>query len=523
MDDYMKRAIRLSLVVSLGGFLFGFDASVISGVIGFVVPEFGLDDWAQGLVVGAPTLAAIIGGITLGPLSDVWGRKRILQIVALLYAVSAIASALAPGFWVLVFARAMGGFAFVSLLIAPMYISETAPANVRGMMVSINQLNIMVGFSAAYFANYLMLQISGLTAGWVSALGLDNHIWRWMLGIEAIPALAYFFLLFRVPESPRWLVVNNRLDEAKDVLLQLMPANDIDFALQRMQEGIREDLSQASARLRELFRPELKKVFAIAIIVGIAQQITGINAVYFYAPSIFEQSGVGTDAAFAQAVWIGIINLVFTVLAMLLIDRLGRKPLLVAGLAGVFISMSIAAYGFDQATYQLQPEAIAHLSEEIDAEKLAAFSGTIYENDVEFKHAIRSSIGEDLFRQYESEFIEAAVNMNPWIVLIGIAGFVASFAFSLGPVMWVLFGEIFPNSIRGLAISAVGFVNSLVSFLVQFLFPWELTNLGTALTFFIYGLFAVLGLVLVVWLLPETSGKSLEELEVELGIRKEKV
>ncbi len=517
MDKHMRSSLWSAVIVSLGGFLFGFDASVISGVIGFITPEFALDDFQQGLVVGAPTLAAIVGGITIGPSSDYFGRKRVLILVAFLYSISAVLSALAPGFWTLVIARALGGLAFVSLVIAPMYIAETAPAKLRGLLVSVNQLNIMVGFSAAYFANYFLLQLSNSASSFAISLGIDQYAWRWMLGLEAIPAIIYFLLLFTLPESPRWLIIKNRIDEGRAALARFVPADRLTAEFQAMQESITAAGKQTKAYFSELFHPRLRMTLVIAVIVGIAQQITGINAVYFYAPSIFEQSGIGTNAAFAQAIWVGIINLIFTVFAMVLIDKLGRKPLLLVGLAGVFISMSVAAYGFNNATYQLNSASIASLENTVDTDKLQALAGQTFDNDVAYKNALKASLGENVMKQHESALIQAAVNMNPTIVLVGILGFVASFAFSLGPVMWVLFSEIFPSRIRGLAISAVGFINSLVSFLVQFLFPWELSNLGTALTFLIYGLFALLALALVIWLLPETKGKSLEEIEAAIS------
>ena len=257
----------------------------------------------------------------------------------------------------------------------------------------------------------------------------------------------------------------------------------------------------------------MRLILVIGLVVGVSQQITGVNAVYFYAPSIFEQSGIGQDAAFSQAIWVGIINVVFTIIAMLLIDKLGRKPLMLIGLAGVVISMSIAAYGFHQATYQLTNQSVAKLTNERVQENVAPMIGMTYQSDLAFKKALNDSLGAEVARQYQAELIQAAANINPLLIMIGILGFVASFAVSLGPVMWVLLAEIFPNHLRGVGIAFVGLVNSAVSFTVQFVFPWELANIGTALTFLIYGVFAVIGFALVYKLLPETKGKSLEELE----------
>ncbi len=514
-----RRTITLAAIVALGGFLFGLDASVISGVVGFITPEFGLNEWQVGLVVGAPTLAGIASAIGSGLLSDYLGRKKVLIGLAVLYTVSSAAAALAPNYETLVAARFMGGFAFVSLGIAPMYIAEIAPAERRGLLVSFNQFNIMVGFSAAYFANYFLLHASQGDSSWVQALGIDRHTWRWMLGIGVVPAAVWLVLLFGVPESPRWLAVKGRVDEARAVLAQIRPLARVEAALDEIRKTTSGPVGSLSSRFRQLFKPAMKLPLAIGLIVGIAQQATGINAVYFYAPSIFEQTGVGTNAAFAQAILIGIINLIFTVLAMVLIDRLGRKPLLLIGLTGVIVSTALCGHAFSQARYQLSQESIASLSAEIDPAKLAPLIDVEYSSDLDFKAAVGKAIGVTLLKKHEAHLIQASVKINPYLVLAGILGFVASFALSLGPVMWVLFSEIFPNTIRGIAMAFVGFFNSLASFAVQFLFPWELANLGNAWTFSIYAVFGVVSLILMAWLLPETRGRSLEQLEAEFAAR----
>jgi MFS family permease len=231
---------------------------------------------------------------------------------------------------------------------------------------------------------------------------------------------------------------------------------------------------------------------------------------------IFEQSGIGTDAAFIQAILVGVINVVFTIVAMALIDKLGRKPLLVLGVSGIAISMFLLAYSFNAATYTLTDASLAKLPAELNATKLSTLKNVTFKSDTEFKTAVTETMGTDVIKKYESEFISAAITMNPTLVLICILGFVAAFAVSLGPVMWVLFSELFPNKIRGMAISFVGFVNSAVSFLVQLVFPWELAKLGSTGTFLLYGVFALLGLIVIAKLLPETKGKSLEELEAIL-------
>jgi MFS family permease len=467
-------------------------------------------------VVSAPSLAAIIAALTVGPTADEVGRKKVMLVLALLYTVSAIASAFAPDVSTLIVARFVGGLAFGTLMLAPIYIAEIAPARLRGRMVSVNQLNIVIGFSAAYFANYFLLNASQSGAGWVASVGLDENAWRWMLGLEALPAASYFFLMLLVPESPRWLVLHGQSERARGILERITPAVDVDRILHDIASSTAGASASLCNRIRQLLQPELRLVLFVGFVVGIAQQASGINSVYFYAPTIFEQSGVGTNAAFMQATYIGVINVVFTIVAMLTVDRFGRKPLLLLGLLGVFVSMSITAYGFHSASYELPPERAAELAVQLDAPGLASIGGIRFDNDLGFKNAIADIVGRSALRANESILIEAGVQMNPRMVLVGILGFVASFAFSLGPVMWVLFSEIFPNRIRGIAMAVMGVVNSGVSTAVQFIFPWELANLGTARTFLIYGGVSLICLLLIARLLPETRGRTLEQLEYEL-------
>ena len=510
-------ALYVASVISVGGFLFGFDASVISGVVGYIVPQFGLSDWELGLVVGAPTLGGIIASLSGAWLADGVGRRRALLVLALLYTLSATASAFAPNYQVLVIARFVGGLAFASLGISPMYIGEIAPRERRGMLVSVSQLLIVLGFSLAYFANYFVLQISQSDASWVQTLGVDQNAWRWMLGIEAIPAAIWFVLLLTIPESPRWLVMTKRMDAARNALARLKPAERIESDLAEIAASLTDCKEKFFQRMREVVLPALRLPMLIGIIAAIAQQVSGINAIYFYAPTIFEQTGVGTNAAFAQATLIGVINVVVTIAAMLLIDRVGRKPLLMLGMAGVVLCTAIAGYGFRQATYEITPEMAQTLTVEIDQQALQPIIGVKYDSDLDFKNALRETLGEQSMRLHEAQLTEVAININSMLVLIGVLGFVASFAISLGPVYWCLLSEIFPNRARGPAMAIVGFFNAMTSFAVQFVFPWELSNLGSASIFFIYSGFGLVALVLLGWLLPETKGKSLEELELILA------
>ena len=506
--------VVVALIVALGGFLMGFDASVISGVNKFIEIEFDLTKLELGWAVASLTLSATLAMMVAGPLSDRIGRKKVLTYAAILYAVSAIGSALAPTYLVLVIARMIGGLGVgSSLIIAPMYIAEISPASMRGRMVSFNQLNIVIGISVAFFTNYLILQLGESSAAWAQNLKFNEYNWRWMLGLETLPAILYFFGLFFVPRSPRWLIMKGKYEEALRVLKRAAGEDVAEKQLETVKANIKGSDKKRSLSFKALFSPALRLVLMIGIVVAILQQITGINSVFFYAPMIFEQSGIGTDASFVQAIFVGLVNLVFTILAILFVDRLGRKPLLIVGVTGIAICMCLLAYGFNQATYTLTAESIAELPADIPQENLASMEGVTYNNDLSFKAALTENLGEEMFKSNESSLITAGANINSVLILISILGFVASFAISIGPVMWVLFSELFPNYIRGLAISFVGLINSAVSFLVQLVFPWELASLGSSLTFLLYGIFAILGLIFIALMVPETKGKSLEELE----------
>ena len=345
---------------------------------------------------------------------------------------------------------------------------------------------------------------------------LDEHQWRWMLGLEAIPAILYYFGLFFVPNSPRWLILKGRFDDAKRVMTRFSSAEEAEREINSIKESIENQVDKEEGKVKDLLRPGLRLVLLIGIVVAVLQQITGINSVFFYAPMIFEQSGIGTDASFIQAILVGLTNLVFTVIALLTIDKLGRKPLLAFGVAGIALCMFLLAYGFSSATYSLTAETIAVLPETVDQSSLEPLIGTIYNSDIEFQGAMVTALGPDIFSQFKTDLVTAAISMNPMLILFAILGFVASFAISIGPVMWVLFSELFPNKIRGIAISFVGLINSAVSFIVQWVFPWELDTLGNVLTFTIYGVFAALGFIFIIRVIPETKGKSLEEIEAQL-------
>jgi sugar porter (SP) family MFS transporter len=344
-----KKTLFIAFVVSLGGFLFGFDAGIISGVMSFAGPEFNLNDAQTGWVVSSPSFAAMIAMLFSGKLSDRIGRKKILIVVAFLYAFSAIASAYSINYETLYVARMIGGLAFgAALILAPTYIAEISNSKNRGTLVSIQQLNIVLGFFAAFLSNYYFNNLNSS-----SQLFSDETVWRWMLGVEFIPAIIYFILMFFVPKSPRWLFNQNQTTQAKQVLLQIHGSQQAEIEIEAIKQNINTSKEVVKTNFKVLFSPALRYIMGIGLLLGILQQATGINAIYFYATSIFKQTGIGTDAAFSSGVLLSLTTVVFTLIAMYLVDRMGRRPLLLVGITGIAISLLTCAYGFNQAKYQL--------------------------------------------------------------------------------------------------------------------------------------------------------------------------
>ena len=442
------RSIRIALVAALGGFLLGFDATVISGVVPFIREYFGLGgasgSLALGWAVSSLGWGAMAGNLCTGVLSDRYGRRAVLLLTAMLFLGSSLLAAFAHSYVTFILARILGGLAVgAAILTAPMYIAEIAPADRRGLLVATNQLMIVIGISASFFSNELIL---------TTAAGG----WRWMLAVEAIPALVFLALLTTVPESPRWLLARGRRPEALEAM-RAVRGREADEELAKIAAA---PATGRTGSWSAVFGRRMRFVMVFAAGLAFFQQITGINAVLYYLPTIFAQAGGGLASAFHQAAIVGAVNFAMTLVAMRWIDSLGRKPLLIVGTSGMAASLLAICWAF------------------------------------------RAGAGG-----------AALPVAHPEIVLIAVVAFVACFAISLGPVTWVMVAEIFPNEQRALAISIVGFWNSLVSATVTLVFPWELAHWGASGTFLGYGLLAVAGLAFVLLLGPETRGKTLEEIE----------
>lgn len=512
--------VLISLIVALGGFLLGFDSAVISGATPFYRETFGLNSGSMliGFSVSALILGAIMGNISAGKLADLFGRRRILKLTALLFIFSAIATALAFDITSFLVARIIGGVGVgMAILVAPMYIAEIAPRKLRGTLVTFNQLNIVLGISIAYFSNYYFQQT-------IADFDLK---WRVMLGVEAIPAVLYFIFLFFVPRSPRWLLQKAREVEAMAVLEKVHGKDQALIEFREISSSLKEEEKKEKGRFSDVFSRRMKTVLIIGFGIAFFQQITGINAIFYYAPMIFEMAGGGTDAAFLQAAILGVTNVVMTVVAMFLIDSLGRKPLLYIGSAGICISLAIVGFSFRNAEYFIDDASLAALAEEVVGMEVAAFHvenirqledlrGVVFENEVEYFSQVRQYVGQETYNSLREIILKHTIRINSVWVLIGLVLFVASFAISLGPVMWALLSEIFPNKLRGLAISIMGFWNSIVSFSVATVFPAQLEFMGSSNTYLIYSFFGLLTFFFVWRFIPETKGKSLEELESKL-------
>jgi MFS family permease len=507
MTQGRKYTVLVALIVALGGLVWGFDATVISGAVPFIQNYFDLrgdrGDFLLGLAVSCLGWGVLGGTAVAGFFSDRFGRKKVLITTAVFFTGSALLSALTTNFSLFVFSRILGGIAVGgAILIAPVYIAEISPPQLRGSMVSLNQLMIVLGISASFFSNYFLLNVG------------ENN-WRWMLVMDAVPAALYFFLLFAVPESPRWLFGKGQPERAKEILTKACGAEEAEQELRNIQRSFAE--RSPSVGVSALFSRKMSFVMFIALVIAFFQQITGINAIFYYLPTIFAQAGGGTNAAFKQAVLVGLVNLGMTFVAIRFVDRLGRKPLLVIGATGMAVSLLTCSWAFHASSYQLTEKSFIVLQEKkVPADLIAdlkVLERSSFSTDKEFIAALEAKIGAERLKPHHDDLVAAGLNIQAGLVLIAIIGFVASFAISLGPVMWVLLSEIFPNQYRGMAMSLAGFWNSAVSASVTFIFPWELSHFGSASTFLGYGLMAAAALIFVLLFIPETKGKTLEELE----------
>lgn len=434
---------KISIVAALGGLLFGYDTAVIAGAIGFLQIKFDLSPAMVGWAASSAIWGCIFGAMGAGYCSDLLGRKKILIVTAVLFAVSAIGSGIADSLTTFILARFIGGLGVgAASMLSPLYISEIAPSERRGRLVTLYQLAIVIGIIVIYFINLKIAQ-SGDEA-WNVEMG-----WRLMVGSETIPALLFLVLLFFVPESPRWLIKQNQDTKALATLAQINGKQKADDILQE----VKTTLNQESGSIKDLFSSRLRKAMVIGFMLALFSQITGINAIIYYAPEIFKSIGFGSESAFSQTVIIGIVNMLFTFVALYLIDKAGRKNLLLWGVSGMILCLLATGlcFYFDVAN-------------------------------------------------------------GPWL-LIFILGYIACFASSLGPIPWVVLSEIFPTKTRGIAMSFATLVLWVGVLLITQLTPILLEKIGGAFTFWLFMVNSIILLVFTWWKIPETKNKTLEEIE----------
>lgn len=439
----MKFVTLVSIVSALGGLLFGFDTAVVSGAIGFMEEHFDLTKLQVGWAVSSLIIGCIVGAAMSGILGDRFGRKRVLIAAAFLFIISSIGSAIPESFSGFIIARIIGGIGIgITSTLCPLYNAEIAPAKFRGRLVALNQLAIVTGIFLTYFVN-LWISNAGDAAWSVTSA------WRWMFGVGAVPGLLFLILLFFVPESPRWLIKQGRAVAALPILLRI---HGEELARKEVID-IKHSFEQESGSIKQLFSPGLRIALIVGVGLAFLQQVTGINAVMYYAPEIFKATGAGTNASLVQTILVGFINFLFTIIALWLIDKVGRKALLLVGSASMAICLLVIGIAF-QTGHSAGP-----------------------------------------------------------LVLIFILLYVASFAISLGPVVWVIISEIFPNRIRGKATAIAAMVLWAADYLVSQTFPPLLGSAGPAATFWIYGSMALIAFLFTWRIVPETKGKSLEEIE----------
>lgn len=433
--------LRSALVAALGGLLFGFDTAVISGTTRALSEQFSLSPALLGFTVSTALWGTVLGSIFAAAPSDRYGRRGCLGALGALYVVSALGCALAWNWYALVAFRVIGGLAIGgSSVIGPMYIAEISPASRRGRLVGMFQLNVVAGILLAYLSNYL-----------VSLAGFGAAEWRWKLGIAAVPAAAFFFALFGIPQSPRWLVAAGKGDEARGVL-QHVGEPDPDRELQEIVTSLQH---KHAGRSEPLFQQRFRKPIFLAISIGMFNQLSGINAILYYLNDIFERAGFDKVSSEMQAVAIGCTNLIFTLIAMTVIDRLGRKKLLLTGAAGTALCLAGVAALFATATH---PD---------------------------------------------------------WLVWL-LVGFIAFFAFSQGAVIWVYLSEVFPNLVRAKGQSLGSFTHWVMNALISSVFPVMAASSGAA-PFVFFAFMMVVQFVVVFVFYPETKGFSLEQMELHLA------
>lgn len=459
-DYYLGRAIHLASVAALGGFLFGFDTSVINGAVGAIGTDFGASGFFLGFIVSSALLGCVAGAYLAGRIADRFGRIRVMVLAAALFSISAIGSGLAFGAWDLILWRVVGGVGVgAASVIAPAYIAEIAPASIRGRLGSLQQMAIVVGIFIALLSDYFLANVAG---GAIEPLwGLQA--WRWMFIAEIIPAVAYAAFALTIPESPRFLVANKQDKQARTVLSSVMKSG-ID---ERMKEIRRTVIREEKASLRDMLNSAGKvlPIVWIGIALSVFQQFVGINVIFYYSATLWQAVGFTEEDALTQTVLTSVTNIVVTIIAILLIDKIGRRLLLSIGSAGMAVTLGTMAYIFATAPTEIVDGA---------TQPVLSDNGAL-------------------------------------IALIAANGFVVFFGMSWGPGVWVLLGEMFNNKIRSMALGIAAAAQWLANFAISTSFP-RMAEAGLGFAYGFYTFFAVVSFLFVLKFVPETKGKELEDM-----------
>jgi sugar porter (SP) family MFS transporter len=448
----------ISVVAAMGGLLFGWDWVVIGGAKPFFQRYFQLTTESQiGLANSCALIGCLVGALVAGALSDQFGRKRLLIVAALIFAVTSLGNALANNFGVFIAWRIFGGVAIgLASSLSPMYIAEIAPAQIRGKLVAINQLTVVIGILLAQYINWFLVRDLpyGATDEFIRNSWFGQQGWRWMFGLTAVPAAFFFIGMFMVPESPRWLAKNGKADRARGILKKIGGDNYADTATAEIQSTLAGGEIQ-HVRFAHLLEPKMRKVIVLGVVLAVFQQWCGINVIFNYAEEIFHAAGYDISSVLKNIAWTGSVNLAFTFVALGVVDRAGRRPLMLFGSAA--LAVIYIALGF---------------------------------------------------------CYHSGVKGLPMLLLVLAA--ISCYAMSLAPVTWVVISEIFPNRIRGAAMAVAVSSLWIACFLLTYTFPMLNAELGSAGTFWLYGAICVAGFVFIKFKLPETKGKTLEQIEREL-------
>ncbi|MFT3660388.1 MAG: sugar porter family MFS transporter [Gordonia sp. (in: high G+C Gram-positive bacteria)] len=488
-DGGGKGVIRIASVAALGGLLFGYETAVINGATSAIEQDFDINAATLGFAVASALLGAAAGALSAGRISDKIGRLKVMKIAAVLFFISALGCAFAPESWgagglaVFVFFRVVGGLAVgVASVIAPAYIAETSPARLRGRLGSLQQLAIVLGIFLSFLINQALRGLAEDGANSPLWFGLDA--WRWMFLMMAIPAVLYGVLSYTIPESPRFLISQQRMPEARAVLERLLGERNLEITLDRIRSSMD---SEHKPSWKDLKSPagKIYPIVWIGLFLSIFQQAVGINVVFYYSNVLWEAAGFDESQAFLTSTITSVINIVTTLVAIALVDRVGRKPLLLVGSIGMTITLAVVAVCFGQLAPKLDPAT----------------------GEQEFK----------VLSDGSHEMLQTLPGAWGWIALIAANGFVVFFGMSWGPVVWVLLGEMFPNRFRGAALSLAAAGQWAANWTITMTFP-AIKDFSLVFGYFMYAAFALLSFLFVFKFVPETKGKTLEEMDALAGV-----